>query len=324
MRRRDFITLLSGAAAWPLAARAQQSAMPVIGYLGLALPDAARMTALRQGLNEFGYVEGRNFAIEFRSAEGRYDRLPALAADLARRRVSVIVTPGTTAAALAAKAATADIPIVFGVGGDPIKLGLVVSLAHPGGNATGVNFFVSELAPKRLGLLLELLSGASRAAALVNPTNPTADAIEKDLEEAALAVGRQVTFFKASTNQEIDAAFAAMVREGMDALLVAPDPFFNNRRVKLATLSARNAIPAIYSAREYVEAGGLMSYGTSFSDMLQRVGSYVGRILKGEKPSDLPVWQSTKFELVLNLSTATALGLNVPPMLLARADEVIE
>jgi putative ABC transport system substrate-binding protein len=324
MIRREFITLLGGAATWPLAARAQQPTAPTIGYLGMAQPDAVRMLAFRQGLTDAGYVEGRNLTVEFRWAEGRFDRLPALAADLVRRQVAVISTPGVTAAALAARAATSAIPIVFGVSEDPVKLGLVTSLARPGGNATGVNFFFTELTAKRLGLLLELLPGAVRVAVLVNPTNPTAEAIVRDVEAASRHVQQQLKLLYASNRDEIDVAFAALIRERADALLAAADPFFNSRRVQLSTLAARHAVPAIYAAREYAEAGGLVSYGPNLAEAFRQVGAYTGRILKGAKPADLPVIQSTKFELVVNLSTAKALNLTVPPTLLARADEVIE
>jgi putative tryptophan/tyrosine transport system substrate-binding protein len=325
MKRRVFITLLGGAAAaWPLAGRAQQPAIPVIGFLDAA--SAAERTdytaAFRQGLAEAGYVDGQNMAIEYRWAEGRYDRLPELAADLVRHRVSVIATPGTTAAAIAAKAATATIPIVFGVGGDPVQLGLVASLNRPGSNATGVNFFSTDLVAKRMELLRELAPGAKRVALLINPTDRSNESTLRDVETAA--IGQQVLAFEAATGREIDAAFASLVREKVDALFVAGGAFFAARRVQLAVLAARYAVPATYSQRLFVEAGGLMSYGTPLADTFRQVGSYTARILKGAKPADLPVMQPTKFELVINLNSARALRFEVPPTLLARADEVIE
>jgi ABC-type uncharacterized transport system substrate-binding protein len=328
MRRRSFITMLGGAvAAWPLAARAQQPAMPVIGFLHAASAEtsAYRVAAFRQGLKETGYVEGQNVAIEYRWAEGRYDRFPELAAELVRRQVSVIVTPGNPVAANAAKAATSVIPIVFAVGADPVKLGLVANLARPGGNLTGINFFVTELAAKRLGLLRELLPTAARIAVLVNPNNrATAEATVKDVQAAADGLGLKVHILNAETISEIDAAFANLVRERADALFVAGDGFFNSRRVQLAMLAVRHLVPVTFTTREYAEAGGLMSYGTSFADTDRQVGIYAGRILNGAKPADLPVVQSSKFEFVINLQAARMLGLEVPPTLLARADEVIE
>src|SRR5262245_9160489 len=327
LRRRKFITLLGGAAAWPLAARAQQTAMPVVGLVGGGGGDVSTryVIAFRKGLNETGAIEGQNATVEYHWLEGQYDRLPSLMSDLARRRVAVIATPGSNPAALAAKAATATIPIVFGVGEDPVKLGLVASLARPGGNATGINIFNVEVATKRLGLLYELVPKAVRIAVLVNPANASsAEATLRYIPEPARAFGLQSQVLNASSSDEIDAAFGALLREPADALFVAPDAFFISRRVQFATLTARDRIPAAYADREIVEAGGLMSYGTDFTDMFRRVGVYAGRILKGEKPSDLPVVQATKFELVINLRTAKALGLTVPPTLLARADEVIE
>ena len=328
MKRREFITLLGGAAAtWPLAARAQQAAVPVIGILSAIWPDTLgdRLLAFRRGLAETGYVEGHNVSIEYRWGEGQFDRMPDLADDLVRRQVSVIAVPGSAAGALAAKAATQTIPIAFGVPEDPVKLGLVASLARPGGNATGINFFTAEVMAKRLGLLRDLLPAAARVAVLVNPANVgRAPATRKDLEPAARVLGLQIQFYDASTSREIDAAYATLVRERPDAVFVAPDTLFTNRRVQLTALAARHALPAAYSVREFVEVGGLMSYGTSIADMYRQVGVYVGRILKGEKPADLPVQQVTKFELVINLQTARLLGVDVPPMLLARADEVIE
>jgi putative ABC transport system substrate-binding protein len=326
VKRREFISLLGGAATWPLAARAQQPTIPVIGFLHSASPSAAQLvTAFRQGLGEVGYVAGQNVAIEYRYAEGQIDQLPELAADLVRRRVAVIATPGSQPAALAAKAATPVIPIVFGVGEDPVKLGLVVSLARPGGNATGINFFTAELGAKRLGLLHELVPGASRVAVLINPADAArAESTRSDLETAARALGLQIHVARARTGREIDNAFTDIVRERSDVLFVGPDPLFYTRRVQLATLAARYGLPASYAVRDYAEVGGLMSYGTDVSHMFRQVGVYAGRILKGAKPADLPVEQSTKFELVINLNTAIALGLEVPPPLLARADEVIE
>ena len=325
LRRRQFITLLGGAAAaWPLAARAQQAGVPVIGFLDAA--SAADRTdvirAFQEGLAEAGYIEGQNVTIEYRWAEGRYDRLPELAADLVRRRVSVIATPGTTAAALAAKAATTTIPIVFGVSDDPVKLGLVASLNRPGGNATGVNFFTIELTAKRMQLLRELVPAAKRLALLNNPTDAVNESLLRDVKAAA--IGQQILVFEAATGREIDAAFESLVREKVDALFVAGGAFLSARRVQLAVLAARYAVPAAYSQRAFVAAGGLMSYGTNFSDTFRQVGLYAARILNGTKPMDLPVMQATKFELVINLNTARALRFEVPPTLLARADEVIE
>ena len=327
MKRREFITLVGGAAAWPLAARAQQPAMPVVGVLdaGSAETNQRILVPFRRGLGEVGYVEGKNVAVEYRWADGRYDRLPGLAADLVLHGAKVIAVPASTPAALAAKAATTTIPIVFGVGDDPVKLGLVANLARPGGNATGINFLTAELSAKRLGLLRELLPAAVRVAVLVNPADATrTGTVVRDVGAAASELGLQVHVFNASTTREIDAAFTNLVRERADALFVGADPFFNNRRVQLALLAARHAFPAAYAARDFVEVGGLMSYGTSLADAEHQVGVYTGRILNGAKPADLPVLQPTRFELVINLSAANALGLAVPPTLLARADEVIE
>jgi putative ABC transport system substrate-binding protein len=328
VRRRGFITLLGGAAtAWPRAARAQQPALPVVGLilLGSADGSAPRATAFRKGLNETGTIEGQNVTVEDHWLEGDYDRLPALVADLVRRRVAVIATPGITSAALAAKAATATIPIVFGVGEDPVQLGLVASLARPGGNATGVNFFSQEVLAKRLRLLHDLVPKAVRVAVLVNPANPSiAENTLREVQQAAPTIGLQIQILKAATIGEIDAAFATLARQRPDALFVAPDGFFTSRRVQFATLTARDGIPGAFSQRDFVAAGGLMSYGTYNADMFRQVGVYTGRILKGAKPADLPVLQATKFELVINLQTARALGIEVPPALLAIADEVIE
>jgi ABC-type uncharacterized transport system substrate-binding protein len=327
MKRREFITLLGGAAAtaaWPLAARAQQS-MPVIGYLNSATPEGFSdyLRALRQGLKESGYVEGENVAIEYRWAENQSDRLPALAADLVRRRVALIVAV-TPPAALAAKAATTTIPIVFGMGDNPVKIGLVTSLARPGGNLTGINFFSSELGAKRMELLRAMVPAAARVAVLGDPTFPLTESLVRDAETAARAMGLQVKVLSASTSREINAAFANFVRERPDILYVGTSAFFISRRVQLTQLAARHAVPAIYSVRQYTEAGGLMSYGTSLTDAFRQMGVYTGRILKGVKPADLPVIQSTKFELVINAETARMLDLTVPPTLLATADDVIE
>jgi putative tryptophan/tyrosine transport system substrate-binding protein len=326
MRRREFIAVLGGAAAWPLAARAQQPAMPVIGFLNNQSSDtnADRLRAFRQGLKDIGYVEGENVAIEYRWAENQNDRLPALAAELVRRQVALIATTVGTAPALAAKAATTTIPIVFAVGEDPVRLGLVANLARPGRNLTGINFFNSELVAKRLELLREMVPTATRVAVLVNPGGPTAETTIRDVEPAARAMGLQIQIFNASTSREIDAAFATFVRERPDALYVGNEPFFNSRRVQLVHLATLHKVPATYSQRQYPEIGGLMSYGTNVTDAFHQVGVYAGRILKGAKPADLPVVQATKFELVVNTQTARMLDLTVPPTLLATADEVIE
>jgi putative ABC transport system substrate-binding protein len=326
MQRREFITLIGGAAAaWPIAARAQQSAMPVVGLIrdGSADANARFAAAFRKGLNETGYVEGQNVTVEYHWLEGHYDSLPALLADLVRRQVAVIATPGNVPS-LAAKAATATIPIVFGVGDDPVKLGLVASLARPGGNATGINFFVTEVVAKRLRLLHDLVPKAVRIAVLINPANVGETTTLRELQEAASTVGLQIQILNASTIGEIDAAFATLARERSDALFVAGDAFFLDRRVQFATLTARERIPATYSVREPVAAGGLMSYGPDLADVFHHVGVYTGTILKGTKPADLPVVQSTKLELVINLQTARALGIQVPPGVLSIADEVIE
>jgi ABC-type uncharacterized transport system substrate-binding protein len=320
LRRRDFITLLGGAAAagWPVAARAQQPAMPVIGFLHPASLDTItdRMRAFRQGLKEIGFIEGENVAVEYRRAENQFDRLPVLAAELVRRQVDVIVTAGSSIPAVAAKAATTTIPIVFAVPEEPVRSGLVTSLARPGGNATGIYFFSVELVAKRLEILREMVPATTRIAVLVNP----ADAANSE----TMLKHVEIQILNANTSHEIDAAFAAFVRERHDPLFVSGGPFLLSRRVQLALLAARHAVPASYGAREYVEIGGLMSYGAKIADAYRQVGVYAGRILKGAKPADLPVMQSTKFELVINAQAARVLGLTVPPTLLARADEVIE
>jgi putative tryptophan/tyrosine transport system substrate-binding protein len=324
--RRDFITLLGGAAAWPLAARAQQAAMPVVALIrdGSADTAARYVAAFRKGLNETGYVEGQNVTVEYHWLEGRYDRLPALLADLVRRQVTVIATLGQVPA-IAAKAAITTVPIVFGVGDDPVQLGLVASLARPGGNATGINFFVQEVVAKRLRLLHDLIPNAVRIAVLVNPVNAAVENTTlREVQEAAPVLGLQIHVLKASTISEIDAAFATLARERPDALFVAGDAFFLDRRVQFATLTARDRIPATYSVREPVAAGGLMSYGPDLAEVFRQIGAYTGSILKGAKPADLPVLQSTKLEFVLNLQTARAFGIEVPPGVLSITDEVIE
>ena len=326
MRRRDFIGLLRGAAAWPIGARAQQPAMPAVGFLDSRSPDAIseRLRAFRQGLKESGYVEGENVAIEYRWAENQMDRLPDLAAELVRRRVAVIATAGDDVA-LVAKAATTTIPIVFLSSQDPVKLGLVASLARPGGNVTGINFLTGELAAKRLEILRELVPGVTRVAVLVNPASAAnAESTLRDVEAAARAIGLQIQVFNASTSREIDAAFAKFMRERPDALFVSTDTFFTSRRVQLVNLSTRHAIPAGFANRESTEIGALMSYGTNIPYAWRQSGAYAGRILNGAKPADLPVVQASKFELVINHQTARMLGLTVPDKLLAAADEVIE
>jgi len=328
LRRREALTLVGGiATALPLAARAQQRTGPVVGVLEAATPELnqTRVLALLQGLGESGFIEGRNVAIEYRFAAGRLDHLPELAAELAGRRVAVIVTPLSIAAALAAKAATTKIPIVFSSGNDPAQAGLVASLNRPGGNVTGVLTMNNEIGGKRLELLHELMPSASQFGVLVNPTNPvSADAIAADLRAAAASLYTQIEILRAGSNREIDAAFATVIQRRLAALLVPPDPFFAARRAQILTLAARHAIPVIFGNREDVEAGGLIMYGSSITDVHRLVGGYVGRILKGEKPADLPVQRATKFDLVINLQTARTLGIEMPPALLARADEVLE
>ena len=324
MRRREFITLLGGAAAaWPRAARAQQSAMPVIGYLSVGAPIGHLLGVFKQSLAEAGFVEGRNLVIETPSADGHYDRLPALAADLVRRQVTVIVAI-TANPALAAKAATATIPIVFNIADDPVELGLVASLPRPGGNATGVSFLFSDLVAKHLGLLRELLPKAARFGLLVNPQSANAENLTKNTTAAAAATGIEIIVVRASDPGAIEDAFPTLVRQRADALMVGADGYFFRRRVQLATLAARHVLPAVFTTREYADAGGLMSYGTSLPEAFRMTGLYTGRILKGAKPADLPVVQSTKFDFVINVPTARALGLDVPDTLIARADEVIE
>jgi ABC-type uncharacterized transport system substrate-binding protein len=326
MQRRDFIALLGTAFSSTFAAHAQQKAMPVIGFLGVTSPGpfAPFVAALLRGLSETGYIEGQNVAIEYRWAEGHYDRLPELAADLVGRKVDVIATSGGTSAARAAKDATATLPVVFETGIDPVETGLVASFARPGGNLTGVTILTAELNPKRLDLLSELVPQARVIAVLVNPNNSRTERIIGAVQEAARARGVQLGIVKAGTEGEFEPAFASLVQLHADALLVGNDAFFFDRRDQLVALAARNLVPAMYEWREFAAAGGLASYGTSLAGMYRRLGAYVGRILAGAKPADLPVEQPTKFELVVNLKTAQALGLTVPPSILARADEVIE
>jgi putative tryptophan/tyrosine transport system substrate-binding protein len=326
MRRRDFIGVLGGAAAWPLVARARTT-LPVVGFVqsGPAAVSPRFAAAFRKGLNETGSVEGQNVTVEYHWSEGQPDRLAALMADLVRRHVAVIAAPGSTPVALAAKAATATIPIVFSVAEDPVTLGLVTSVTRPGGNATGINFFAQEMDAKRLALLHELVPKANRVAVLVNPTNaPNTETTLRDAKEAASSIGLQINVLNATTIGGIDAAFATLASDRPDALFVAPDAFFASHRVQLANLAAREVIPTIYSNRDYVTAGGLISYGTDFATTCRQVGVYTGNILKGAKPIDLPVEQSTKFEFAINLKAARALGIEVPPGLLAIADEVVE
>ena len=326
MKRRELISLLGGAAAWPLAARAQQTAMPVVGFLSALSLDSysERLRGFRQGLKDTGYVEGENVAIEYRWAENQFDRLPALAADLVRRQVAVIAAVSNVVV-LAVKATTTTIPIVFLATEDPVKLGFVASLARPDGNATGINFYSGELTAKRLELLREVVPAATRVAVLVNPTNAlTTESTLRDVQSAARAMGLQIQVVNASTSHEINAAFTTFVREQPDTLFIGVNVFLNNRRAQLVNLASRYALPATFSNRDFAEIGGLMSYGSDIKDAFRQVGVYVGRILKGAKPAELPVVQASKFELVINAETARMLGLTVPPTLLATADEVIE
>jgi putative ABC transport system substrate-binding protein len=326
MRRREFILALGGAAAWPLAARAQQSAMPVVGFLGTGSPqsDAFRVAAVRQGLTEAGYVEGQNVAFEYRWAENQYERLEALAAELVRRNVAVIASIGGINSAVAAKSSTAIIPIVFATGGDPIKAGLVASLNRPGGNVTGVSFLTETLVTKQFEVLHQTVPSATLIGLLVNPTLTIAEAERSDLLATVESLGQKLLIVKATTDSELDAAFVTLAQQHPGALMVMGDAFFLSRRDKLVELTARQRIPTVYNLREYVAAGGLMSYGTNITEAHRIAGLYAGRILKGEKPADLPVQQSTKVEFAINLRTAKALGLDVPLPLLGRADEVIE
>ena len=326
VRRRELIATLASVAAWPLAARAQQAAMPVVGFLnpGFPEPSSFLVTAFREGLRELSYVDGQNIAIEYRWAKGRYDQLQMLAADLVQHQVAVIAATGGGVSAQAAKAATATIPIVFNVGEDPVKSGLIVSFNRPGGNITGVNTLSPALEPKRLGLLRELLPKATVIAVLLNPANPDADLQRRDVEVAAAALGQQLLVFNASSETELEWAFSALVQQQADALLVGNDVFFTNRREQIVALAARHAVPAIYTFRSFVESGGLMSYSTSLVEVYRQIGLYVGRVLKGEKPAELPVVHPTKFEFVINIKTAKALGIKISDNLLSIADEVIE
>jgi putative ABC transport system substrate-binding protein len=323
MRRRNFIALLGGAAAWPLAARAQHAAMPVIGYLSVGSPDANNLAALRKGLREQGYDVGGNAAIEFRAAE-QYDQLPALAHDLVRRHVAVIVTDSNINAAQAAKAATTTVPVVFTLGTDPVRVGLVASLNRPAGNITGITYLVNELGPKRLELLRELVPQATTTGFVVNPTNPTTELYTSDMQAAARRIGQGLIVVGASTTSELDAAFAKLTQQRAGGVLLNGDGFFYSRREQIVALAARHMIPAVHFSPEFPAAGGLMSYSDDRLESYRQAGLYVGRILKGEKPVDLPILQPTKFALIVNLKTARALGIEVPPTLLARADEVIE
>ena len=326
MRRREFIVTLGSAAAWPLAARAQQPPMPVIGFLHPGSPEANAkyVTGFRKGLADIGYVDGRNVAIEYRWGHGEIHRLPELLASLISQPVTVIVTPGSVATALAAKAATATIPIVFVIGADPVEAGLVVSLNRPGSNVTGISSMNSGLGAKQLGLLHQLLHRDARFAVLVNPANPQIQSVITEVQAAAAVMGQQLEMFTATTKRDISPAFSEAVRKRADALLISADPLFTNRPVQLAVLAARHAMPTVYAIREFAEFGGLMSYGSNFTELFRQAGTYTGRVLKGEKPADMPVLQATKFELVVNLQTAEALGIDVPATLLALADEVID
>jgi putative tryptophan/tyrosine transport system substrate-binding protein len=327
MQRRKFITLLGGAAAaWPLAARAQQVGMPTIGFLHPGSPEAnaSNAAAFRRGLSELGYAEGQNLMIEYRWAAGQDARLPELAADLVRRRVAVIATPGNSAAAFAARTATTTIPIVFSTSADPVELGLVASLNRPGGNVTGISYMNTELGPKRVGLLHELLPRAARFAALVNPHAPTTEIVIRDAQAATAAIGREFEAVYVGMARDLEAAFATIAQKRIDAVSVSPDPLFFDRRIQIITLAARRGVPAIYPSHEWAEAGGLISYGSSFTDQFRQAGLYTGRVLKGEKPGELPILRATRFQLVINLQTARAFDIEVPATLLALADEVIE
>jgi putative ABC transport system substrate-binding protein len=323
VNRREFITLLGGAAAWPVAARAQQATMPVIGFLGVGPPDERLTGVFRQGLAEVGYIEGRNVVIDYRNADNRYERLPGLVTELVKRPVAVIVAI-TTPPALAAKTVGTTIPLVFMVADDPVNLGLVASFARPGGTATGVSFLFSDLGPKQLGLLREVVPRATRIGLLINPHNANAEVVKRELTAAGAGIGVEIIAAEASDSRQIEAAFAILVGHHVEALVVGTDPFFFRRRVQITTLATRHALPAIYNAREYADAGGLLAYGTSLPEAFRQTGVYAGRVLKGEKLADLPVMQSTKFVFVVNQPTARALGIEVPPSLLAQADEVIE
>jgi putative ABC transport system substrate-binding protein len=326
MRRREFIGLVGGAVAWPIKARAQQPAMPVVGFLNSGSRElfAARVAAFHQGLNDTGFVEGRNVAIEYQWAQGQYDRLPMLAADLVRRQVAVIAATGGIPSALAAKAATSTIPIVFVAGSDPIKFGVVTSLSRPDGNLTGLTVFTSELVPKRLELLHEVVKKAASIALLVNPANVVAESVQRDVQEAARTLGLQLNVVHASAEPDLDKVFATLNQLRAGALVIGTDPLFDGQSERLAALAVQYAMPTIYQTREFAAAGGLMSYGGSLTDAYRKAGVYIGRVLKGEKPADLPVMQSTKVELIINLKTAKALGIEIPASLLATADEMIE
>jgi putative ABC transport system substrate-binding protein len=325
VKRREFIAVAGGSLAWPIAARAQRSVMPVAGYISGGLSDPSLTAAFRKGLNEAGYVDGQNVTVEYHYLAGQYDRLPTLVADLVRRQVAVIVTSATPLATLAAKAATTKIPIVFSAAGDPVQLGLVTSLAHPGGNITGINYFSSEVVGKRLRLLHDLVPKAVRIAVLINPANAsTAEPTLRELHEAAPAIGLQVQIFNATTIDEIDAAFGKLTNDHPDALFVGGDTFFYSQRRQIATLAIREKIPTVFASSDAVADGGLIGYSTDLTDTIRQLGIYTGRVLKGEKPADMPVLQQTKFLFAINLQTARALGIEVPSGLLSIADEVIE